>query len=69
MTVKSDRVFKRQLATAGVLLTDKAGEPVHLERTVRGSRVGHMVALNLKMLEQFGLHAVIPEERSQEGME
>ncbi|WP_290906329.1 toprim domain-containing protein [Aquabacterium sp.] len=64
MTIKSDRALKRQLVTAGVLLMDpnKPGEPLHVERTVRGSRVSHMVALSRPQLEQFGLHAVIPEE-------
>lgn len=64
MTVKSDRVFKKQLAAAGVLLMeDNEVDPLHVERSVRGhGRVGHMVALNLKQLERFGLHATIPEE-------
>jgi hypothetical protein len=65
LTVKTDRVLKTQLARAGVLLmkAEKPTEPDHFERTVRGDRVPHMVALNLKQLEQFGLHAVIPQER------
>ena len=64
MTVKSDRVFKQQLAAAGVLLMeqDEPTKVLHVERTVHGSRVNHMVALNIRQLEQFGLHATIPVE-------
>lgn len=61
MSVKSDRAFKQQLGTAGVLLTEKGTDkPLHLERTVHGQRVSHMVAVNLKALEKFGLHATRP---------
>lgn len=34
-----------------------------VERSVRGSRVAHMVCLSIAKLEQFGLHAVVPAER------
>ncbi|MGE4238607.1 MAG: hypothetical protein AB7E97_19805, partial [Hydrogenophaga sp.] len=61
LPVKSDRVFKRQLEQAGVLAMD-AGKPLELERTVKGQRVGHMVALSLPALKQFGLYAVVPSE-------
>lgn len=68
MTVKSDRVFKQQLLTAGVLLTAPGSrgepQPVHLERTVHNQRVSNMVALDLKALEKFGLHATIPEAKA-----
>lgn len=60
LPVKSDRVFKRQLEQAGVLLMGKDGQPMEVERTVKGNRVGHMVALSLPALKQFGLHAVVP---------
>ncbi|RDI25204.1 Toprim domain-containing protein [Pseudacidovorax intermedius] len=56
LPVKSDRVFKKQLAAAGVLATERA-----VERTIGHTRVGHMVALSLPALEQFGLHAVQPK--------
>ncbi len=59
LPVKSDRVFKRQLEQAGVLLMD-GGKAAELERTVKGQRVGHMVAMSLPALKQYGLHAVIP---------
>lgn len=65
LPVKSDRVFKKQLAAAGVLAQDVSGAPLDIERTVRGQRIGHMVALSLPMLKQYGLHAVVPvEERA-----
>lgn len=64
MTVKSDRVLKRQLVIAGVLLMDKhkPEEPLHVERSHHGVRTSNMVCLNLKALEKFGLFATIPEE-------
>ena len=61
LPVKSDRVLKKQLEQAGVLATDKNGQALMVERTIKGNRVGHMVALNLKALRTFGLHAVEPE--------
>lgn len=60
LPVKSDRVFKKQLLTAGVLVCEPNGDPVSVERTVGGNRVPHMVQLNLAMLKQYGLHAVVP---------
>ena len=62
MTVKSDRVFKKQLAAAGVLLMDidRPTEVMHVERNVHGQRCSYMVAMVLQHLEQFGLHATIP---------
>jgi hypothetical protein len=64
MTVKTDRVLKKQLTTAGVLLMEqeRPTEVLHVERTVHGQRVGHMVAIDLKQLAQFGLHATIPAD-------
>jgi hypothetical protein len=66
MTVKTDRVLKKQLATAGVLLMepDKPTEVLHLERTIRGQRVSHMVAIDLAQLAQYGLHATVPDPES-----
>lgn len=69
LPIKSDRVFKRQLEQAGVLLMDeKKGNSLalELERTVKGNRVGHMVALSLPALKVFGLHAVVPKEQMHE---
>ncbi len=70
LPVKSDRVFKRQLEQAGVLMTDGAGKVLEIERTVKGQRVGHMVALSVPALKKYGLYAVMPSEearRLQEG--
>jgi len=57
LPVKSDRVFKKQLRNAGVLLTDAHGAPQDIERTIGSHRVAHLVAMDLERLEQFGLHA------------
>ena len=54
LPVKSDRVFKRALQTAGVLALDD------VEKTCNGKRVAHMVGLSLPALEQYGLYAVQP---------
>lgn len=62
LPVKSDRVFKRQLEQAGVLVMDSNGAARSFERTVKGQRVGHMVALSIPALRQYGLHAVVPTE-------
>jgi hypothetical protein len=51
LPVKSDRVLKKQLASAGVILKDG------VERSLNNRRVAHMSALSLKQLERFGLHA------------
>jgi hypothetical protein len=57
LPVKSDRVFKKQLLQAGVVLCDDNGKPLEIERTIGHSRVAHLTALDLSKLEQYGLHA------------
>jgi hypothetical protein len=41
-------------------------EPKHYEKTVRGQRVGHMVALIVDRLKEFGLHPSVPIEQKPE---
>jgi hypothetical protein len=53
LPVKSDRVFKKQLQEAGVIVADR----VH--PTISGQRVDHMVALSIAKLAEYGLY---PEE-------
>jgi hypothetical protein len=65
LPIKSDRALKKQLALAKVLVMD-GDEPQVFERTVHGKRVGHMVGLDLAMLRQYGLHAVVPLDRNEE---
>lgn len=61
LPVKSDRVLKRQLVQAGVVAINADGEPVNVERTWKlGKRVGHMTAISLRKIEEYGLHAVLP---------
>lgn len=60
LPVKSDRVFKRALQTAGVLASED------IERTCHGKRVAHMVALSLPALEQYHLYAVQPQQAPQD---
>jgi hypothetical protein len=63
LPIKSDRVFKRQLEQAGVLVMDPAtGNARMFEKTIGHNRVGHMVGLSLPALMQYGLHAVVPTE-------
>ena len=56
MPVKSARVYKRQLRNAGVLASED------IERTINGRREAHMVAISLPRLEEYGLHASVPED-------
>jgi len=58
LPVKSDRVFKRALQTANVLAEDD------IERTCNGRRVAHMVGLSLPALEQYGLSAARPVDKT-----
>jgi hypothetical protein len=64
LPIKSDRALKKQLELAGVLMLDKEQKPAVYERTCNGKRVGHMVGLSLEKLRLYGLHAVVPEERT-----
>ncbi len=60
LPVKSDRVFKKALQSAGVLALED------VERTCHGKRVAHMVALSLPALEQYGLYPVQPAQMPNE---
>lgn len=57
LPVKSDRVLKRQISQAGVVLGDGH------ERTIGSRRVAHLTALSLEKLADYGLHATPSEER------
>lgn len=54
LPVKSDRVFKRQLRDVGVIRSDRE-DPV-----INGARVGHMIALSLPKLAEYGLYPTDP---------
>ncbi|MCP3868335.1 MAG: hypothetical protein GY703_09625 [Gammaproteobacteria bacterium] len=56
LPVKSSRVYKRQLHRDGVIYM----EPV--ERTINGRRVSNMIALDLEVMAQYGLHASPKDE-------
>lgn len=51
LPVKSDRVFKKQLMQAEVIVSEAA------EKTISNRRVGHLCAISLSRLEKFGLYA------------
>ncbi len=63
LPVKSDRVFKKELKAAGVVVSDE------VERTIGGGgfsdtpgkRVSHMTALSIPRIEKYGLYVVAPE--------
>lgn len=55
MPIRSDRMLKRELRRAGVLLLDHGNEAV--ERTVKGQRVSHMVGISLAALQANGIDA------------
>ena len=54
LPIKSDRVFKRQLRQADVLVSES------VERVISGRRENRLAAISLERLEQFGLHAAPP---------
>lgn len=65
LTIKSDRVFKRQLREASVLVTKEGSAEIpEVERTIHGHRVSHMTALDVAELEAYGLS--VPVEESQQ---
>ncbi|MCE5180498.1 MAG: toprim domain-containing protein [Betaproteobacteria bacterium] len=57
LPVKTDRVFKRQMANAGVLMTNDHDQPLEVERTIRDRREGHLVAISITKLALYGLYA------------
>ena len=62
LPVKSDRVFKKQITNAGVLIGEKGEE---YERKVGERRISHMVAISLEKLETYGLYATPTSDLSQ----
>lgn len=61
LPVKSDRVFKKQMRAAGVLMSDASGEPLEIERTINHRRIGHLVPISLSKLAEYGLYATPAE--------
>lgn len=60
LPVKSDRVFKRQLAAAKVIETRQQGategdDKYRFDKNINGHRVCNLVALDLEKLEKFGV--------------
>lgn len=55
LPVKTAKVFSKQLARAGVILTDG------LERTIARQRVGHLYALSVEKLGEYGLSVSTPD--------
>ncbi|MDR1890025.1 MAG: toprim domain-containing protein [Zoogloeaceae bacterium] len=51
LPIKSGRVFKNQLMSSGVVVGEE------LERTIRGHRTAHLVAISLERIERLGLYA------------
>lgn len=56
MPVKSDRVLKKQMRDAGVIVADRSDLSFH------GQRTPHMVALSLAKLAEYGLHPEHPDK-------
>jgi Toprim domain len=57
LPVKSDRVFKKQLMNAGVVIDDDVERMVNTESLENKKRLAHMVAISVARLQQYGLHA------------
>lgn len=60
LPIKSHGRFRKQLVGAGVLAKES------IERTINRQRIAHMVALDLKALERYGLSTAIPEDLGDE---
>lgn len=60
LPVKSDRVFKKQLIEAGVVLKDR------IDVTIGTRRECHLTALSLSALARYGLHPARPTDESRE---
>lgn len=57
LPVKTGRVFKRQLESAGLIVKDE------LDKVIRGRRFAHMTALNLPKMAELGVHISIDEQQ------
>ena len=55
LPVKSDRVFKSQLREASMFVEEG------IERTVKGARMSHAVALGVERMEAYGLSVPVPD--------
>lgn len=59
--VKSDRVFKRQLKNARVIVENDRGEPMEIEKTINRTRYGGMTPLDVEQLEALGMSVPIED--------
>ena len=64
LPVKSDRIFKRQLRQAGVVVGDK-----EVERRIYTRRVPYLTPVSLERLARFGLHVSIREDLANDAVE
>lgn len=63
LPVKSDRVFKKELKAAGIVVSDTVERTIGGDglNGVPGKRVSHMSALSIERMAKYGLYAVGPE--------
>ncbi|MGC2960197.1 toprim domain-containing protein [Paraburkholderia graminis] len=64
LPVKSDRVFKRQLHHAGVVVGEK-----EVERRIYTRRVPYLTPVSLNRLADFGLHVSVREDLATDALE
>ena len=60
LPIKTDRIFKKQLMRSGVVFRER------VDTTIRQHRWTHMLALDLNKLEEFNLHAAMPDDHAEE---
>lgn len=60
LPIKSDRVLRRQLKQAGVIVIED------VEKSIRGRRYGHLVGIGIDQLAQWGVHISLPEREDLE---
>ncbi len=63
LPVKSDRVFKKQLHSAGVVVGEK-----EVERRIFTRRVPYLTPVSMRRLEGFGLHVSVRDDLVREGL-
>jgi hypothetical protein len=57
MPVKSDRVLKKQMRDAGIIVAERTDPTIH------GQRASHMIALSMTKLAEYGLFPEEPTDR------
>ncbi len=71
LPIKSDRVFKKTLKSAGVVVRDDVERAIGADgyNNLPGKRVSHLTALSIARMRKFGLYVVGPADKVPEAEE